>query len=485
MSEVALRYAAKGADKAKRKDQQVAQQTQKTARMAKREAPAIRSWMREHRAAIAAIGTATAGAMAAIINATPSLQASLGGIRLAFSLVAMQIGSELTPAFLEAEEGALDLAQGFLKLDEKHDGLPAKMLGLGLAIATVGAAAALAGPKLAVAGAALAPFVILAGIAIGVLGGLEGNLGLVAAGFLTTAAGVAMLAGQLALALPLALGVAAVGSTLLTIWGVMEGKLWAVVAGVGGLIASVAGLLAFFGKLVAVIKVIGAGIAILASALGISFGSAVVLVVGLIVGLIATLWALFTNWDAVTSEVASAGDWLARQAGRFWGWFTGHIPSRAEISNAASGMVSWFSSLPGRARQWGEDMIDEFVSGIQSAGDRVGDAVGGVKDRIVGMIGFDLRRNDRMAERWGRDFIDHFTQGIDSRMSSLDASLGHFGQGALPTPRGGGGGGAITVVLEQGAVQLRGQPRRSDLDERDLAEEIGKAFADRFGGRSS
>ena len=179
VSEIVIRYLSLGADRLVRDEDRVDKAISKTAKNAEKNEKKTKRWMERHKTALTAIGVATAGAMAGIIAASPSLQAALSGVYLEFSMLAMDIGERWAPAFEWLEGIAGDLVEAWDKLPE-----PLKdVLSYGLLVAL---------GFLAIAGAAagllwlLGPLTTALGVD-GLAGLLSGGLGLTtAAGGLTT-----------------------------------------------------------------------------------------------------------------------------------------------------------------------------------------------------------------------------------------------------------------------------------------------------------
>jgi phage-related protein len=117
VSEVTVKYAARGAKEAQRADKNVRSSIKETAQTARKESGTISQWMQSHKTALLAIGAATAAAMGMIIKASPELSAQLSSVRLGFSLLAMTIGSDLAPATEGIGQTVIDLADAFAGLD--------------------------------------------------------------------------------------------------------------------------------------------------------------------------------------------------------------------------------------------------------------------------------------------------------------------------------------------------------------------------------
>ena len=175
VSEVVIKYLSLGADKLVRDEDRVDAAISKTAKNAEKNEKKTKRWMERHKTALTAIGVATAGAMAGVIAASPSLQAALSGVYLEFSMLAMDIGERWAPAFEWLEGIAGDLTEAWDKLPEPLKDVISYGLLVALGFLAIAGAAAgllwLLGPLTAALGAN------------GLAGLLSGGLGL------TTAAG--------------------------------------------------------------------------------------------------------------------------------------------------------------------------------------------------------------------------------------------------------------------------------------------------------
>lgn len=84
------------------------------------------------------------------------------------------------------------------------------------------------------------------------------------------------------------------------------------------------------------------------------------------------------------------------------------------VINGFNGAISFITSLPGKAAQWGRDFIDGLVSGIRGAVGKVKDAVSNVADTIRSFLHFS--RPDEgplhVYEQWMPDFMEGLAKGI-------------------------------------------------------------------------
>lgn len=78
----------------------------------------IEKWLSRNKAALGVAVLAFTGLAAAIIQSSPSLRADMGQLRLAFSLIGMEIGDSLAPMIDPLAESLLNLADRFEKLPD-------------------------------------------------------------------------------------------------------------------------------------------------------------------------------------------------------------------------------------------------------------------------------------------------------------------------------------------------------------------------------
>jgi len=481
VQEVAVAYSTKGAKAAARSDQKVRESITKTAKRARKESGTISRWMERHKSAISAIGAATAGALGAIISASPTMRAELSAVRTAFSMFADTVMRDVLPS----GGGLADLA---FKLQGAYTDLHP-------AIRTVASAAM---------------------VFAGVLGGL---IAVVAAVIAAIGAKVALIAGALLLAL--ALVGAAIGAAA-TAWqenwfGIRETTMQVVnriidVVETGleflrtkilePLLQKAREVWSIHGQelraearrtwdvvreriesgLDFVLKWIRTfvdaardfwedwGDDIMATArflfkfLKTSLASAFDFILTTIRVVLA---AIRGDWDEAWELIVEFFDRQADRIGEIAEDFTSTVRDKIE-------------ALVDAARDWGQDLIDELVDGIESKLSSVRSAVSSVDDAVKSRLSYDIRANDRQAQTWGQDLLEEMAKGAQRGMPELEA--------VLETPRpaagagAGGQGGGGSVVIEEGAIQIDGSGSPRQTAERTV-DEISTQLQDKFGQR--
>lgn len=88
---------------------------------------------------------------------------------------------------------------------------------------------------------------------------------------------------------------------------------------------------------------------------------------------------------------------------------------KTAITGAFNSVKDTISGVIDSALTWGSDLIDNFVSGIKNNISKVGDAIGGVADKIKSLIGFSEPEDGPLSRfhTFAPDMMELFAQGID------------------------------------------------------------------------
>ena len=99
---------------------------------------------------------------------------------------------------------------------------------------------------------------------------------------------------------------------------------------------------------------------------------------------------------------------------------------RSAISSILDNIRNMFAELPGRAIEWGRNLISGFVDGIRSASSWVGDAVSNVMGNVADFIGFNSpskKGEGRNIVRWGYNMIHGFLDGVDDSIPLVNQMM--------------------------------------------------------------
>ena len=88
---------------------------------------------------------------------------------------------------------------------------------------------------------------------------------------------------------------------------------------------------------------------------------------------------------------------------------------KTAITGAFNSVKDTISGVIDSALTWGSDLIDNFVSGIKNNISKVGDAIGGVADKIKSLIGSSEPEDGPLSRfhTFAPDMMELFAQGID------------------------------------------------------------------------
>lgn len=116
---------------------------------------------------------------------------------------------------------------------------------------------------------------------------------------------------------------------------------------------------------------------------------------------------------------------LYHESEKFRAFVDGLFPKVKEVVTGAIGYVKEaiesIKELPDKAKQWGQDMIDNFVQGIKDKVQTVKDAVKDVANTVKDFLGFSEPKKGPLSNfhTFAPDMIDLWTEGVNDNLGKV------------------------------------------------------------------
>lgn len=154
------------------------------------------------------------------------------------------------------------------------------------------------------------------------------------------------------------------------------------------------------------------------------------------------------------------------------------------IKNGFNQAISFITSLPSKALQWGKDMIMGIVNGIKSCIGAVGDAVSSVANKIKSFLHFSVPDEGPLTdyESWMPDFMKGLAKGIEDSKSMVAKAVDGVAADMVLNPSaavqeisvsGNGGDGASQGGIINGPlIEVKEMNVRSEEDIRKISQQL-------------
>lgn len=95
-----------------------------------------------------------------------------------------------------------------------------------------------------------------------------------------------------------------------------------------------------------------------------------------------------------------------------------------------------FTDIVSRAKTWGSDMIDNFVSGITEMKDKLGEKANGIAETISSFLHFSLPEKGPLASsnEWMPDFMGNLAEGIEKNRGLVQDAIKNVSADMMITP---------------------------------------------------
>ncbi len=156
----------------------------------------------------------------------------------------------------------------------------------------------------------------------------------------------------------------------------------------------------------------------------------------------------------------------------------------SSIKEGFNNAISFITSLPSKALQWGKDMIMGIVNGIKSCIGAVGDAVSSVANRIKSFLHFSVPDEGPLTdyESWMPDFMKGLAKGIEDSKSMVAKAMDGVAADMVLNPSAavqeisvsgdGAGGSAQGGPINGPLIEVKEMNVRSEEDIRKISQQL-------------
>ena len=155
----------------------------------------------------------------------------------------------------------------------------------------------------------------------------------------------------------------------------------------------------------------------------------------------------------------------------------------SSIKEGFNNAISFITSLPSKALQWGKDMIMGIVNGIKSCIGAVGDAVSSVANKIKSFLHFSVPDEGPLTdyESWMPDFMKGLAKGIEDSKSMVAKAVKGVAADMVLNPSaavqeisvsGSGGGSSQDSTITGPLIEVKEMNVRSEEDIRKISQQL-------------
>ena len=156
----------------------------------------------------------------------------------------------------------------------------------------------------------------------------------------------------------------------------------------------------------------------------------------------------------------------------------------SSIKEGFNQAISFITSLPSKALQWGKDMIMGIVNGIKSCIGAVGDAVSSVANKIKSFLHFSVPDEGPLTdyESWMPDFMKGLAKGIEDSKGMVAKAVKGVAADMVLNPSAavqeisvsgnGGGGSAQDGSINGPLIEVKEMNVRSEEDIRKISQQL-------------
>ena len=194
-------------------------------------------------------------------------------------------------------------------------------------------------------------------------------------------------------------------------------------------------------------------------------------------------------WNGIKSTVSSVVNSIKNTVttvfNNIWSGIKGTMGKIvSSIKEGFNNAISFITSLPSKALQWGKDMIMGIVNGIKSCIGAVGDAVSSVANKIKSFLHFSVPDEGPLTdyETWMPDFMKGLAKGIEDSKSMVARAMDGVAADMVLNPSSavqeisvsgnGGGGSAQDGSINGPLIEVKEMNVRSEEDIRKISQQL-------------
>ncbi len=194
-------------------------------------------------------------------------------------------------------------------------------------------------------------------------------------------------------------------------------------------------------------------------------------------------------WNGIKSTVSSVVNSIKNTVttvfNNIWSGIKGTMGKIvSSIKEGFNNAISFITSLPSKALQWGKDMIMGIVNGIKSCIGAVGDAVSSVANKIKSFLHFSVPDEGPLTdyESWMPDFMKGLAKGIEDSKSMVARAMDGVAADMVLNPSSavqeisvsgnGGGGSAQDGSINGPLIEVKEMNVRSEEDIRKISQQL-------------
>ena len=131
-------------------------------------------------------------------------------------------------------------------------------------------------------------------------------------------------------------------------------------------------------------------------------------------------------WTGISDTFSGVGTWFKEKFDGAWTSITGAFSGVSDFFDGIWNTIAGtFTGLGDKSAQWGKDLIDNFISGIEDMWDDLVKTVTGVADVVKDFIGFSEPDKGPLSDfhTFAPDMIELFCEGLKKNTGKLEQAM--------------------------------------------------------------